>query len=80
MKPSEAETLRSHQIVTLLAVVDLHRAHGRVTIRDVCDAVGKSVQPVHRDLLALRERGYVTWEDGHKGTLRPLIKKVPWNA
>lgn len=76
MKPSEAETLRSHQITTLLAVVALHEANGRVTVRDLCRAVGKSIQPVHRDLIALRNQGYVTWDEGRQATLRPLVRRV----
>lgn len=57
----------------LVALIRLHAAHGRVTVRDVCAAVGCSTSTCHHHLLRLRRDGLVTWESEQAGTLRPTV-------
>lgn len=63
----------------LAAVLDLHARNGRVTVRDVAGAVGRSPGSVHRQLCGLRDAELITWEDGGRGTLRPRCSVVPYN-
>lgn len=61
----------------LLVVVMLHQRRRSLSIRDVMAITGhRSTNTVHEHLKFLRSRGFVDWEDGLAGTLRPLVHPV----
>jgi DNA-binding MarR family transcriptional regulator len=68
--PSPAQT---HVLMALLRVYD---RHGRATIRDVADEAGLSLSRTHSALGRLKLAGFVAWEPGRAGTLRPLVEEV----
>lgn len=62
---------------TLLGVVAEHHEQGRATVRGVRDRVGRSSHDsIWFNLRRLRTLGLVDWEDGRRGTLRPLVRVV----
>ena len=64
-------------IRTLLALIRLHEREGRATVRGLCRERGlKSPGQVHKHLQVLRDWGFVTWDDGMHGTLRPTVRRV----
>lgn len=70
--PSTSEPFTDREIVALLAVVT-----GARMIRDVQRASRwGSTQSAHQALTKLAAAGFVTWEPGRKGTLRPLVARV----
>lgn len=70
------------QALVLVALVRVHRARGRATVRDVAHYAGRSVMATHGHLVDLRALGLVAWEENTAGTLRPLVAEVegPWSA
>jgi SOS-response transcriptional repressor LexA len=75
-RPPRSELTRS-QLRILLAVCTVHHRDGRATVRAVAEAVGlASMSTVHHHLVALRDAGWVTWDDGRDSTLRPLVHVV----
>lgn len=68
--------LQGAQLRVLLAVVELHRTVGRVTVRDVAAKVGCCKTSAYQTLRRLREGGWVAWTDHQQGTLRPLVRRV----
>lgn len=69
--PTSAETR------VLLATVAVHARDGRATMRGVARAAGLStVSTAYYHLCALRNLGYVTWDSGVSGSLRPLVAPV----
>lgn len=34
-----------------------------LTVREISDAIGRSVSTTHKTLVALKEKGFVTWND-----------------
>lgn len=59
----------------LLAVI----RQDRPSVRSVGDEVGlRSTTTVWRHLVRLREAGLVTWDGVGGGTLRPLVRTVPF--
>ena len=68
--------MQGGQLAILLAVVELHRRAGRVTVADVADAVGCCKTQAHRMLRRLREGGWVAWTDHQQGTLHPRVRRV----
>src|SRR5690349_10765266 len=75
-----ADVIREGQTRTLLALVACHRRDGRATVRSVAEEAGRSVMTTYHNLLGLRERDLVTWDEGRTGTLRPLVAPVPFGA
>ncbi len=65
---------------TLLALVLEYEDEGRATVRSVAARADRSIEVTHRDLTRLRSEGLVTWDDGRHGTLRPLVRRVPWGG
>ena len=51
---------------------------GRSTVRSCADAAGTNVSNAHRHLTLLRNAGLATWDEGRHGTLRPLVRPVPF--
>ena len=60
----------------LLAVI----AQPNPSVRSVARAVGRSTQRAHHHLTLLREEGLVDWEPGKTGTLRPLVRVIPFGG
>lgn len=60
----------------MLALLELHRRGGHVTIRSLADEAGTSISRVHHHLKRLRDAGLVDWKDRAHGTLRPLVEAV----
>jgi hypothetical protein len=50
----------------------------RPTIPSIGLALGRTKSSVHNSLFRLRQLGLVSWEDGRQGTLRPLVRPVPF--
>ena len=50
---------------------------GHVTVRDCAAACDRVVSTTWVHLRNLRKLGLVTWEDGHAGTLRLAVRRVP---
>ena len=48
------------------------------TVPSIADALGRSKATVHAHLVRLRRCGLVEWCDGSRGTLRPLVRVVPF--
>jgi len=69
---SGSETPRDARLKLLLSKLrSLTRENRHApTVRELADAVGRSVSPVHKDLYALRRDGLVEWEDRKPRTLR----------
>jgi DNA-binding IclR family transcriptional regulator len=65
----ERERVPTTQAAVLAALMRLDHP----SVRDVADAIGRSVSPTHRALLHLRDAGWVTWDDGVAGSLRPTF-------
>lgn len=79
--PRSAEPMSEARLAVLLAVVAEHQDYGRATVRSVGDRAGlSSTSTVKAHLDRLRRDGWVTWEDGKTGTLRPLVRAVPFGA
>lgn len=57
----------------LLSVVERGRG---VTFRQVAEDAGIPLSTTYSTLLNLRALGLVAWEDGHRGTMRPLVEVV----
>jgi hypothetical protein len=75
-RPPCAERLTSRQVTALAAVVA-----GARSVREVRDIVGwSSENSAWNALVALRAAGWVAWEDGKAGTLRPLVRRVPFTS
>ena len=64
------------RLSVLLAVIAIHAQAGRMTVREVAEAVERNLSTTHAHLRWLRKHGWVTWEGGKAGTLRPLVKMV----
>lgn len=64
------------QVATLMALVRVYERDGRATVRAVAAEAGRPLNATHSALVALRDRGFVTWESGKTGTLRPLLEEV----
>lgn len=85
-KPAPAPTLIARDGVeivdtprtrVLLAAVAIYQRQGRVTIREIAEAVDRAPSVVLTHLRVLRAAGLVTWAPGHaRGTLRPLVTAV----
>lgn len=76
----EAAVLRltTTEITVLVALIRVHAANGRATIREVTDAAGLgSTGHTHHVLRRLRDADLVAWENGRAGTLRPLVQEIP---
>lgn len=72
-----ADVLLAGQAATLAALVRVYTRDGRATVRTVMVEAGKrSPNTTHVHLVALRNAGLVTWEDGRQSTLRPLVRPV----
>lgn len=56
----------------LLAVI----RQARPTVRSVGEEVGVGSTTAWRHLVCLRRDGFVTWDGGGGGTLRPLVREV----
>ena len=50
----------------------------RSNVRDVSRSSNRAVSTTYVHLCNLRNAGLVTWEDGRQGTLRPLVRAVPF--
>lgn len=64
----------------MLALLRVHGANGRATVRDVAEYANRSVGATYRHLCSLRKRGLATWmgEGGiYRGTLRPTVDAFP---
>lgn len=62
---------------TFLAVARVHARDGRATFRAVAAERGVHFGSIsEQQLPALRALGLITWDDGHRGTLRPLVEVV----
>lgn len=72
MRPAEA--MHPTRAAVLLALLRTHAHNGRVTVRDISEAVGISTSTCHTHLLALRREGLIAWEPERAGTLRPLVE------
>lgn len=59
----------------LLAVVDGARSYG-----DIMDATLLPRSTIHPHLHVLIGRGLVAMEKGRQGTIRPLVRQVPFSA
>lgn len=76
----EAAVLRltTTEITVLVALIRVHAANGRATIREVTDVAGlASPSQTHHVLRRLRQADLVAWENGRAGTLRPLVQEIP---
>jgi len=60
----------------LLATVAEHRDRGRCTVRSVALRAGVPAMTAHSALHRLRAEGLVDWQEGARGTLRPLVAEV----
>ncbi len=79
--PEEAEGLNASEIATLLAVLETAAVNGgTTTVRAVValDYTVDSTSSVFAHLRKLRSAGFVSWEDGRMGTLRPTVVAVWW--
>lgn len=63
----------------LVAVAAVFWRDGRVTVRAVADLADLGVATVHSCLEGLKLCGLVDWEQGRKGSLRPLVEIVACN-
>lgn len=68
--------LHTGQLRVLLAVVELHRLAGRVTVDSVAERIGSCKSVVWRTLRQLRAGGWVGFDDHHQGTLHPRVRRV----
>lgn len=65
------------QTRVLLALLTVHGRDGHATIQAVGEQAGlSSKSTVWFHLEHLRRLGLVAWEDGKRGTLRPLVQVV----
>ncbi len=83
MKPDTAERLSSPEVRRLMKIVTRYHRDGRLTVRSCAEAMGVSVATAHVHLQNLREKGWVTWEEGTHATIRPTVtwlyaKEHPW--
>lgn len=60
----------------LLALIAVHEARGRATVREVALVAGRSISVTHYQLEFLRFLGLVDWVDGRTGTLHPLLEST----
>lgn len=63
--------LGSSSTRVLLAVVDGAHTHGQLMER-----VGINRSTVNFHLHRLKRAGFVTWTEGERGTIRPLLRRV----
>lgn len=63
-------------IRVLLGVIETDECFGNVTYPDLLTYTQLSRTTIHKHLHRLRDRGLVTFEDGKKGTIRPLVRTV----
>lgn len=77
------------RLAVLFAVMAEHREHGRVTVRAVqarCSPLAarcrglRGLASIKAHLDSLRRDGLVGWDDHTRGTLRPLVRAVPFTA
>lgn len=73
MKPATAEKVSPRAIDTLMAVIRVYHRDGRCTLRSVMAEIGLSQSRTYTLLNELREKEWVTWEEGTNGTLRPTV-------
>lgn len=59
------------QTRVLLAVLAGHRSGGRIA-----EATGINRMSVWKALYRMREYGLITWDEGHHGTIRAMVKMV----
>lgn len=68
----------------LIALIRVHRAHGRATTREVALAAGRSISTTYTTLQRLRAEDLCTWDEGPggaiDGSLRPLVEAVPFGV
>lgn len=76
MRPSNAESVTSKQIKTLLTLCHVAQRDGRATIRTVASGRCRGIANTHDELCALRSGEFVAWEDGKDGTLRSTVAVV----
>lgn len=69
MPATETRSQRLKQVVKTIRVLTREKKMPP-TVRELADALGRSVSPVHKDLWTLRRDGAVTWEDNKPRTLR----------
>ena len=63
----------------LLYIVRFYEQHGYGPRHDdLTEAFGMSRNTVNRRRKALRDQGFVTWQENSRGTLRPLVSEVPF--
>lgn len=60
----------------LAALLTLDERGGFLGFREVAAEAGCSVSVAVKHLGWWRDRGFVAWEDGKAGTLRPLVEVV----
>ncbi len=70
---TDARPLPANALPILRSVIG-----GAVTVRAAQQ--DRSIGRTHMSLLALRSLGLVTWDEGKQGTLRPLVREVPFGA
>ena len=51
---------------------------GSRSVRDVAKSSNRAVGTTHYHLCTLRDAGLVAWEEGLAGTLRPLVRAIPF--
>lgn len=70
--PNSEEHGNTTRTRILLAVVGGARTYG-----EIIAATGLARSTIHPRLHELRRQGLVTWADGRRGTIRPLVRQVP---
>lgn len=60
----------------LLTLLHLWEKNGRATVREVASGAGLSLEPTLIHLRGLKAEGLVAWDEGSRGTLRPLVEVV----
>lgn len=68
--------LEGRELSVLLALVEQHRTEGRATVDSVAERAGYCKVVTWRTLRALRDGGWVGFEDHHHGTLHPKVRRV----
>lgn len=56
----------------------LHVMQGRATVRSCAEACGMSPSATYARMIKLYEAGLIEWEPDRKGTLRPMVRPVPF--
>lgn len=65
-----------HGTTVMLAFLHLWEKGEYIGFREIANAAGLSLETTHRYMRSLREQGFVDFEDGKAGTIRPLVEVV----